>query len=301
MNIQYASAQPSFVLMRRPTIVSVLAILHFIAAGIYLLVVLGLSFVGSLPKVTSMIIAGCCVLFMVIHAFTSIGLWKLRPYGRILQIILAILALLSIPFGTIIGVLVLIYMYKPEVKTLFSGREIHELQPHEVHQLSKLQTSGSGAGVAIALVAIVFIGIALIGIISAIAIPNLINAIQRGKQKRTMADMRAIATACEAYGVDNKAYPNGDSIEELVSKLEPKYLKTVPRRDGWENQFRYRSWNEKDEPEGEGPYHYIIISHGKDGHEDQENYRMGTVTSNFNNDIVFSDGIFVVYPKGIQQ
>ena len=32
--------------------------------------------------------------------------------------------------------------------------------------------------------------VAIIGIIAAIAIPNLLNAIDRGKQKRTMADMR---------------------------------------------------------------------------------------------------------------
>ena len=32
--------------------------------------------------------------------------------------------------------------------------------------------------------------VAIIGIIAAIAIPNLLNAIDRGKQKRTMADLR---------------------------------------------------------------------------------------------------------------
>ncbi|OYV98709.1 MAG: hypothetical protein B7Z68_00255, partial [Acidobacteria bacterium 21-70-11] len=33
--------------------------------------------------------------------------------------------------------------------------------------------------------------VAIIGIIAAIAIPNLLNAINRGRQKRTMADMRS--------------------------------------------------------------------------------------------------------------
>jgi general secretion pathway protein G len=32
--------------------------------------------------------------------------------------------------------------------------------------------------------------VAIIGIIAAIAIPNLLNAIDRGKQKRSMADIR---------------------------------------------------------------------------------------------------------------
>ena len=49
--------------------------------------------------------------------------------------------------------------------------------------------------------------IAIIGILAAIAIPNLLNAVQRGKQKRTMSDMRALATAIEAYAVDNNVYP----------------------------------------------------------------------------------------------
>src|SRR6185369_8263053 len=48
--------------------------------------------------------------------------------------------------------------------------------------------------------------IAIIGILAAIAIPNLLNAVQRGKQKRTMSDMRTMATAIEAYAVDNNVY-----------------------------------------------------------------------------------------------
>src|SRR5512132_3191933 len=51
--------------------------------------------------------------------------------------------------------------------------------------------------------------IAIIGILAAIAIPNLLNAVQRGKQKRSMSDMRTMATAIEAYAVDNNVYPQG--------------------------------------------------------------------------------------------
>src|SRR5450755_3312548 len=49
--------------------------------------------------------------------------------------------------------------------------------------------------------------IAIIGILAAIAIPNLLNAVQRGKQKRTMADMRSMATAIGSYNADYNAYP----------------------------------------------------------------------------------------------
>jgi prepilin-type N-terminal cleavage/methylation domain-containing protein len=44
--------------------------------------------------------------------------------------------------------------------------------------------------------------VAIIGIIAAIAIPNLLNAIQRGKQKRTMGDLRTCATANESYSLE---------------------------------------------------------------------------------------------------
>src|SRR5437867_7536931 len=53
--------------------------------------------------------------------------------------------------------------------------------------------------------------IAIIGILAAIAIPNLLNAVQRGKQKRSMADMRSLATAIEAYAVDNNVYPQANA------------------------------------------------------------------------------------------
>ena len=49
--------------------------------------------------------------------------------------------------------------------------------------------------------------IAIIGILAAIAIPNLLNAVQRGRQKRTMGDMRALALAIESYNVDNAMLP----------------------------------------------------------------------------------------------
>src|SRR6478609_1548627 len=94
--------------------------------------------------------------------------------------------------------------------------------------------------------------IAIIGILAAIAIPNLLNAVQRGKQKRTMSDMRALATAVEAYAVDNNKYPTGAGCAAGVytgdtmvvtdstsfSVLTPTYIGNPPRVDGW-GRFLY--------------------------------------------------------------
>src|SRR5207249_8005006 len=78
--------------------------------------------------------------------------------------------------------------------------------------------------------------VAIIGIIAAIAIPNLLNAIDRGKQKRTMADMRSIGTAVESYAVDNNFYPKGlanAAAAAISAHVSPIYIKTVPTTDGW--------------------------------------------------------------------
>ena len=48
--------------------------------------------------------------------------------------------------------------------------------------------------------------VAIIGILAAIAIPNLLSAIQRSKQKRTMSDIREIATGWEARAADTGSY-----------------------------------------------------------------------------------------------
>src|SRR5205809_7027360 len=83
--------------------------------------------------------------------------------------------------------------------------------------------------------------VAIIGILAAIAIPNLLTAMQRSKQKRTMADMRTIATAWEARATDVNRYnaagvtvpTSGVAIDDLNTYLAPTYVKTFPSKDGW--------------------------------------------------------------------
>ena len=59
-----------------------------------------------------------------------------------------------------------------------------------------------------------------IGIIAAIAIPNLLNAIDRGKQKRTMADMKALAVALDgAPGIWAAAGALGAGRRETAAGL----------------------------------------------------------------------------------
>ena len=83
--------------------------------------------------------------------------------------------------------------------------------------------------------------VAIIGIIAAIAIPNLLNAIDRGKQKRTMADLRSMGTAIESYAVDANVYPVASDVATLAGTVEPIYIKNLPEQDGWRYDFQVNS------------------------------------------------------------
>ena len=133
--------------------------------------------------------------------------------------------------------------------------------------------------------------VAIIGIIAAIAIPNLLNAIDRGKQKRSMADIRSIGTAAEAYAVDNNFYPSAGNIGALAPVIEPVYIKKLPLQDGWNNAMVYTPGTVV----GAG---YTVYSTGKGGVDDADT---GGKTNIFSADIVFVDGQFAQWPEGIQQ
>jgi general secretion pathway protein G len=135
--------------------------------------------------------------------------------------------------------------------------------------------------------------VAIIGIIAAIAIPNLLNAIQRGKQKRTMADMRAIGTAVESYAVDNNEYPAGGSpVSAIAGVLEPRYIANMVTQDAWNHEIDYQS------SPTTSPQTYSVESYGKNG----ANEALATgQTTDFNNDILFSQGLFLLFPEGSQK
>jgi type II secretion system protein G len=148
--------------------------------------------------------------------------------------------------------------------------------------------------------------VAIIGILAAIAIPNLLTAMQRSKQKRTMADIRTIATAWEARATDvNKynaagaTYPTTDvTVTNLTTYLAPTYVKTFPRVDGWGTGWFVAA----DQTWGNAiaAQQYAITSYGKDGTL-QAAQVPGGATTNFDCDIVYSNGTFIQYPEGVQQ
>ena len=139
--------------------------------------------------------------------------------------------------------------------------------------------------------------VAIIGIIAAIAIPNLLNAIDRGKQKRSMADMRSLGTAVESYSVDVNFYPISSSMASITSigattmGIEPIYIKLAPVKDGWGGLYYYGS-----DAAGAGS-DYTIVTYAKDK---KASSTSKGATSDFDCDIIFQNGTFTAYPEGVQ-
>lgn len=132
--------------------------------------------------------------------------------------------------------------------------------------------------------------VAVIGLIAAIAIPNLLNAINKGRQKRSMADLRTVGTALAMYQRDNAFFPVFADAE--VSALRASllvYVGNFADQDGWSTPMAYGSDGRK----------YTLISYGKD--KTASLPITNSTTNSFDCDIVFSDGMFYQWPEGSQE
>jgi len=133
--------------------------------------------------------------------------------------------------------------------------------------------------------------VAIIGIVAAIAIPNLLVALQKGRQKATMGDMKSVGTALEVYTTDNSMIPNADLVTiNTATYFVPFYIKVLPQYDAWGHLWVYdRGASPSDQ--------YSVTSYGRDRSVFSTDI-MYQVTKliDFNNNITFSNGQFTLGP-----
>ena len=75
----------------------------------------------------------------------------------------------------------------------------------------------------------VLIVVVVIGIIMAITVSALLHARDKARQGATIADMRNIATAIEAYTVDHSLPPDTQTFTNIAVLLRPYHNQHVPR------------------------------------------------------------------------
>ena len=147
--------------------------------------------------------------------------------------------------------------------------------------------------------------IAIIGILAAIAIPNLLTAIAKAKQKRTLLDIKTIAVAWESRATDMNRYNAAGGIEgistplsisTLATALEPTYSRRIPQLDGWGRKFTCLI--DQDWGVTAPASRYVIISGGAD-QQISNGINEGAFT-NYDCDIIYTNGVFLTYPEGTQ-
>jgi len=159
--------------------------------------------------------------------------------------------------------------------------------------------------------------VAIIGIIAAILIPNLLDALQKAKQKRTMSDIRNLGTAWMAWltdqvgaasaGSQNKFDASLHSVDlsyaTLVTYLRPTstffYMQEIPQFDGWGNDLDYAM---NSDILGASVMSIYAMCRGGayvDGAPNKTDIVVGTfLSTDYDQDIVWADGYFVRWPEG---
>lgn len=127
----------------------------------------------------------------------------------------------------------------------------------------------------------------ILAIVVAIAIVALMNALDKSKQRATMADMRTVSKALEVYSVDNGHLPSDSGgMDALQSVLIPYQSNVVPVKDAWGHPYSYSR---------DVLGNYTVESFGKDG-ADGAAITVAT-RDDFNRDIVLVNGQFVAAPQ----
>ena len=151
--------------------------------------------------------------------------------------------------------------------------------------------------------------IAIIGILASVLIPNLLDAMQKAKQKRTLADMRITGTAMFSWlsdqvGAAAAGSPQNEldlgtyqeiGITGLRNALVPQYIEHVPERDGW--RFDYKYWLNVTSA-AQSQQVMAIGSGGRDRNDVSGQYTAGSFDpTDYDQDIVWVDGFFVRWPQ----
>ena len=151
--------------------------------------------------------------------------------------------------------------------------------------------------------------VAIIGIIAALLIPNFLDALQKAKQKRTVADMRNTGTAMFSWLTDQLgAAAAGAAVTQVVltdyksvtrtvvqDSLVPQYLQSVPEKDGWKHDYVYYL---KTGTSVLDRTVMAIFSSGRNSNAVAANYVVGPFDpTDYDQDIFWADGFFVRWPE----
>lgn len=157
--------------------------------------------------------------------------------------------------------------------------------------------------------------IAIIGLLASILIPNLIDALNKARQKRTMGDLRGTGVAWMAWMTDQngaasagaaKSYSRQDYVSlqysTLLRYLRPSdsffYAQDIPQFDAWGQDYQYSMGYD-----GNSPVNLFLCSTGRDGIFGQcmgDDITVAAyLSTDYDQDIIWADGYFLRWPFGL--
>ena len=131
----------------------------------------------------------------------------------------------------------------------------------------------------------VLITVVVLGIIMSIVVSTLLRARDKAKQGATIADMRNLSTAIEAYTIDHSLPPDTMIFTDVAQLLKPYHNQIVPVNDHWGHVYEYVRSDIQT---------YSLRSFGKDGVDGAD--MTPDTRFDFNRDIVITNGQFPGLP-----
>ena len=270
-----------------PAAVLLVALLDFATAAVLTAGALGSLFFLRHPTLRAL--AGLSIalsMLAALYVLSGIAVLFRMPGARGRQLLLSGFGVLAFPVGTVAhGLAFALFAANRGVVALYSGRLRDAWFDDEKAALDRLRASH--VATAAAGLSVLFVTAAtVLGSVAVLVVPGVFPSSERGRQHRTLADMRAIAAAIESFAADHDDYLDAEDIGELRRALEPDYLRSFPSKDAWGHSFLF----ERFEDGG-----YRIRSYGKDGLPDDG---FGGATETPDADIILEDGEFVQWPEG---
>lgn len=185
----------------RPGAITLLAVLQFIGGPVLIASAVAVGVAAALPGAgnvaATVSVAIALLVCGVLELVCGIGLWQLKRYGRTIQLALSWVGLLGFPAGTFISIVILVYLYRPGVKLLFSERSAGQFTAEEAAQIAAVSRGSLGSVIAVAGIGIIVV--AVTGIAAALAIPGLLRASMSGNEAAAIGALRTINLAQSRY------------------------------------------------------------------------------------------------------
>lgn len=154
--------------------------------------------------------------------------------------------------------------------------------------------------------------VAILGIIAAMLIPSMLEALHKSRQKRTMGSMREFGLGVAAYWTDIAGagaagaattvtvgdWQGAATFSELSTALVPDYIPYLPETDGWGYPLDYRVV--LNQPPRS--LYALVRAPARDGGYQADSYSAGPFApSDYDQDIVWADGGFIRAPDSAAQ